>query len=356
MRAAVLAGATTAVVRAEWNDVRAQPPALVDDCAPVLYFFNFGLHKDASGTTALDESLTLEDLRSWYAEYQWCLYFDKKRKARRYAEALATEGSPEPTLLFSTGMLDGRVEGGIFALPAFDNVISAHIKLSGTFDPAEEWLLPGMVHPGNTVIEVGANIGVYTRVLGKAAGSSGVVHAIEPFRRTFQFLTANVVLAGLHNVHTHCFGAGNRSGRVQVKAPKFTHPPSNLGASSLRFPEPTSKDSLELVTVLPLDRQFREVRQLDFLKIDVEDMEEEVLQGAQRLLQKFAPIIWMEHKPFNEGCYQQCPLIRWLAMNFDYVCETPQHHNLVSNDLVICVSLRNGEERWITRRLSNAAG
>lgn len=217
-------------------------------------------------------------------------------------------------------------------------MISAHIKLLGTFDPAEEFFLVGAVRPGDTVIEVGANIGVYTRVLGQAVGGDGVVHAIEPFRRTFQFLTANVVLAGLHNVHTHNFGAGNRSGRIQVRAPHFTHPPSNLGASSLRFSDRSPSQS-ELVTILPLDRRFRHVERLDVLKIDVEDMEVEVLHGAQRLLQRFAPLIWMEHKEFQTGCYQKCPLVQWLG-KFDYVCETPTVENIAKQDIVICMSRR----------------
>jgi FkbM family methyltransferase len=208
--------------------------------------------------------------------------------------------------------------------------------------PPRSFFLAGAVRPGDTVIEVGANIGVYTRVLGQAVGGDGVVHAIEPFRRTFQFLTANVVLAGLHNVHTYNFGAGNRSGRIQVRAPHFTHPPSNLGASSLRFSD-TRPSTSELVTILPLDRRFRDVERFDFLKIDVEDMEAEVLHGAQNLLQQFAPVIWMEHKEF-QGCYQKCPLVQWLGQKFDYVCETPAIENIARQDIVICISKRAPRE------------
>ena len=42
------------------------------------------------------------------------------------------------------------------------------------------------------VVEVGANVGVYTRVFARAVGPTGTVHALEAFRRPFQFLTANV--------------------------------------------------------------------------------------------------------------------------------------------------------------------
>ena len=47
------------------------------------------------------------------------------------------QGSPEPTLLFATPKLPD-LKGGTYALPAFDSMISVHIKLHGTFDPTEE--------------------------------------------------------------------------------------------------------------------------------------------------------------------------------------------------------------------------
>lgn len=328
MRAALLAGAARAAAGA--------PPPPVQDCGPVLRDFKFGVTLDENDQVVADVA-TLEEVRVRYAAYQWCLYFDPQKGTKAYAASLTSEGSPEPTLLFATPKLP-ELKGGTYALPAFDSMISVHIKLHGTFDPTEEFFLVGAVRKGDTVIEVGANIGVYTRVLGQAVGADGVVHAIEPFRRTFQFLTANVVLAGLHNVHTHCFGAGNRSGRIQVRAPHFTHPPSNLGASSLRFKDDVPSTS-EFVTIAPLDRRLRHVDRLNVLKIDVEDMEGEVLQGAQELLQRFAPLLWMEHKDF-QGCYQKCPLIQWLGQRFDYVCETPAIVNMEKQDIVICISKR----------------
>ena len=55
-----------------------------------------------------------------------------------------------------------------------------------------------------------------------------------------------------------------------------------------------------------LDKQFQNLRRLDVLKIDVEGMEAEVLHGSAKLLTEFAPLIWMEHKPYRTKCGKQC--------------------------------------------------
>ena len=99
------------------------------------------------------KKVSLAEIRARYQEYQWCLYRDVRTSgSEAYAEALISEGSDEPTLLFTasgqvrTGThADGYVRPSKFALPAFDSFISPHVKILGTFDPIEEFVLVGVV-------------------------------------------------------------------------------------------------------------------------------------------------------------------------------------------------------------------
>ena len=87
---------------------------------------------------------------------------------------------------------------------------------------------------GDTVLEVGANIGTYTVPLADAVGPTGFVYAFEPFRKIFQIMTANCALNGLSNVQTYQAGAGNRTQVVKVRAPDFQEM-SNLGTARIFY-------------------------------------------------------------------------------------------------------------------------
>merc|ERR1719379_2415577 len=94
-----------------------------------------------------------------------------------------------------------------FASPVFDAFYKAR-----SF-PAEFWgrddyalfeaAFRAILAPGHVAVDGGANIGGYTQMMALAVGSSGEVHSFEPFRTTFQFLNANVVLGGFQNVWTY---------------------------------------------------------------------------------------------------------------------------------------------------------
>ena len=100
-----------------------------------------------------------------------------------------------------------------------------------------------------------------------------------------------------------------------------------------------------------LDKQFQNLRRLDVLKIDVEGMEAEVLHGSAKLLTEFAPLIWMEHKPYNRECGQRCRLVQWLRQ-FGYLCESPENVNLESQDILICIDRRMPSAAELKERLA----
>src|SRR4029077_19152386 len=82
----------------------------------------------------------------------------------------------------------------------------------------EQELFQRVVHPGDLVVEVGANIGAHTVELARLVGSDGEVHAFEPQRIVFQTLCANVALNQLTNVRTLQAAVGAQCGTLLVPA------------------------------------------------------------------------------------------------------------------------------------------
>jgi len=144
---------------------------------------------------------------------------------------------------------------------------------------------PVRVAPGAVVLDVGANIGLFSRQA-IAAGASRVI-AVEPGRGNLQAFEANLareIAAG--HVSVLPKGAWNECARLT-----FTIVPTHPARSS--FVErvsnhPTEADSTE---VEPLDRMVEDLRlrRVDFLKMDIEGAEQKALEGAADLLRRWKP-------------------------------------------------------------------
>ncbi len=168
-----------------------------------------------------------------------------------------------------------------------DMYIGRSLDLYGEFSEGEVELFRQIVQPGQTVIEVGANIGAHTVFLAQRVGPQGMVLAFEPQRILFQTLCANIALNSIPNVVClqHAVGAAQGS----IKVPPLDHTrENNFGGLSL------GKHQVgEEVPVVQLD--IYALAQCHVIKVDVEGMEEDVLRGASKLIQRFKPILYVEN-------------------------------------------------------------
>lgn len=168
-----------------------------------------------------------------------------------------------------------------------DTVVGRSLDLYGEYSAGEVELFNRLVEPGQAVVEVGANIGAHTVVLARQVGPTGLVLAIEPQRIPFQLLCANVALNSLTNVICLQQAVGARTGTIHVPPVDFTRE-GNFGSLSLG-----SYDRGEQVPLVTLDT-FNLAR-CHFIKIDVEGMEQQVLEGAVGLIERFKPVLYVEN-------------------------------------------------------------
>jgi FkbM family methyltransferase len=160
----------------------------------------------------------------------------------------------------------------------FDTQIKKHIFFQGYFEWAETNFVRNSLRPGQTFVDVGANIGWHTLMAASRVGSSGRVVAIEPAASTFLELQSNVQLNRFRNVTMHQLGLSDREGSVEI----FRNNEDDSGGNTMF----RSADHVPLETVQARrgDDVLSEagVEVIDLLKVDVEGAEMLVLRGLER--------------------------------------------------------------------------
>jgi FkbM family methyltransferase len=182
-------------------------------------------------------------------------------------------------------MVAGR--NGHFLFNKNDLFIGRSLETYGEWsEPCIAFLLKYLSF-GNTVLDIGANIGTFTVPFATAVGETGNVHAFEPQRAAHQFLCANLALNGLQNVTAHNQGVGSSNSSIDVPV-LDPGVPQNFGA--LRLSGACEDEPVRLITV---DSLMLEACRL--IKIDVEGMEGCVLDGAAKTIRRLRPLMFVEN-------------------------------------------------------------
>lgn len=156
----------------------------------------------------------------------------------------------------------------------------------GEYSEDEVDVFRSAVQPGDCVLNVGANIGLHTLALA-ALAHDGSVYAFEPQRLAFQTLCGNIALNSFPHVVCIQAAVGRFVGSLHVPL-IWPYVKSNSGGLSMDFTL-KSGDVVQLITIDSLHFPA-----LDFLLVDVEGMEADVLAGATASIRRFHPAIYLE--------------------------------------------------------------
>ncbi len=144
--------------------------------------------------------------------------------------------------------------------------------------------LEHLIQSGVTVIDVGANIGVYTKRLSELVGLRGRVISIEPVPDTFEILQATIRLLRLANIDTYRCAISDTEGHVRMRIPSFAGGGENFYEAEV---VETSEESCLTVPAVPLDVLVP--GPVAFIKCDVEGHELAVVRGALGLVRRDHP-------------------------------------------------------------------
>lgn len=143
------------------------------------------------------------------------------------------------------------------------------------------------VGSGDSVIDVGANIGTYTMILSTIVGPAGRVIAIEPVPSTFQLLTTHVGGLSGENVTLLNLAASEKSGIVEMEVPSFDSGLDNIYRSKIAHGGTLRVFAVALDS-LSINERVR------LIKIDVEGHELSVLRGVIQLIRRDKPVLILE--------------------------------------------------------------
>jgi FkbM family methyltransferase len=156
-------------------------------------------------------------------------------------------------------------------------------------EPEFEHLLK-FLSPSDVVVDIGANTGIYTMKSAKfLSENGGEVMALEPFPEMLAMLQHNVRANGFNNVRLRNFCAGSRT-----HAAAFWQNYDKPNSFSLHRRDDKAASLSVLVVALDDLFAWEELNRLNYLKIDAEGAEEEILAGARKTIEKHRPIIQME--------------------------------------------------------------
>jgi FkbM family methyltransferase len=142
------------------------------------------------------------------------------------------------------------------------------------------------------IVDAGANTGVVTIPLAYAVKpKNGIVHSFEVQQKLFYALCGTVVLNDYDNVNVYNCGLGSSESVLMIEDIDYEKP-QDFGIISLIDQEKISKSNHKHVQIISLDSI--ELDRLDFIKMDVEGMELEILNGAEKTIKQNRPWAYIE--------------------------------------------------------------
>jgi FkbM family methyltransferase len=159
---------------------------------------------------------------------------------------------------------------------AFPIYVVCYRAFKAYTDRAERQVLKSTLAEGSIVVDVGANIGIYSLFLSRCVGPTGIVHSFEPSADNFRRLRATT--CKLANVRLCQAAVGERSERSRL----YVSNELNVD-HRVYLPQGDSRPAVA-IDIIALDDYFKSGQRVDLIKMDIQGYELHALRGAKRLL------------------------------------------------------------------------
>jgi FkbM family methyltransferase len=248
----------------------------------VFGFSVFGLIDDRDVPLSPPGELSLKPTPGWSRFYSDT--FDDLADRVRLLRFRTLE-SPRPMTWFE----------GLEVLVAPGEQISQSVYMSGQYEPSTTSVLRALLHEGDTFVDVGANVGLFTMLASRWVGQTGRVVALEPSRRESARLRDHVTHNSLRNVDMLEVAASDRCGTAVLHVADIGH--GGLNTLGDHFMYSTVVEAYtEVVAMMSIDELVKRqgISSVDVIKIDVEGGEHDVVMGARNTITRDMPQIVLE--------------------------------------------------------------
>jgi FkbM family methyltransferase len=162
--------------------------------------------------------------------------------------------------------------------------------LLGTSEPHLQRIIREYVAAGDTVYDIGANIGYVSLSLAKSVGPTGRVIAFEPVPKNVDDFRESIKINRLTNVQLLEFAASDQDGEALIRIAE------NLSTASLVWHRKNPSAVQLTIRTVQIDQlvESGDLGYPRFVKIDVEGAEGSVLKGMQRTVAAAMPVLFIE--------------------------------------------------------------
>jgi FkbM family methyltransferase len=178
------------------------------------------------------------------------------------------------------------------------NRLSELFYLEGDYEPLESRIVAKVVLPGDTVFDLGANVGFFTAELDALVQPDGEVHAFEPGDGTFAKLQKTKSLLNLDRSVLHQKALGETVGEVDFWSSTIGNDAAQKSTQTPAFARELRHHQVPLTTLDAVVKELgaERAKKIAFVKCDIEGAEPAMLRGAKKLLESENPPVWlMEH-------------------------------------------------------------
>jgi FkbM family methyltransferase len=180
-------------------------------------------------------------------------------------------------------------DGITIAVPASLASITTNVLLElETWFEKEIDFVRRYLRPGMTVIDIGANLGVYSLSMARTVGPVGQVFAYEPGSEARELLGRSRDLNGLRNLHIAALALSDtdRDGYLTFG--------ESSEANALGDPASGTRGETVSITTLDAEDRTRGWAAPDFVKLDAEGGEEQIIVGAHDFFSRYSPLVMFE--------------------------------------------------------------
>jgi FkbM family methyltransferase len=185
-----------------------------------------------------------------------------------------------------------------------NDYISERIKVNGVWEPHVTNYLVKNVKPNETVIELGANIGYHTALMAKSVSPGGRIYAYEANSAVYDLAKFSLRMNDLSDiVEMKNIGISDKTGEAFLHCDRpdnLSLLRTNIGTAHITLAEGQSNNnSAKKIKVTSLDEDLPDLKNVDWLRMDIEGSELLAIHGAKRIIESSPNIkIVMEWAPF----------------------------------------------------------
>ena len=165
----------------------------------------------------------------------------------------------------------------------------------------EEYLYEKLDLRDRTIVEAGAHVGVYTVLLSRRA-INGKILAFEPNPLNYWFLKRNIKKNKLSNVLMFNIGLSNRREHLSFKSRRYNTGKGTFKKNKHELMKGSGDPIMsKTIPVTTTDEVLEECRigRVDFVKIDTEGFESQVIEGMLNTIRNWKPLVYFEVHGLN---------------------------------------------------------